>query len=252
MFQSSPGTQAGCYPLPTWQTYRALRFNPHPAHRPGATELFRYLDETDGVSILTRHTGRVLRAFTPSHIFHLPCFNPHPAHRPGATISLSVDNGANWFQSSPGTQAGCYTQDIEDMPELASFNPHPAHRPGATWNWRESGPIAVEFQSSPGTQAGCYCFLRDFGCLVREVSILTRHTGRVLQFVRCLHEFLDVVSILTRHTGRVLHFTLKKKEAISVFQSSPGTQAGCYKTAYRTGADNLKFQSSPGTQAGCY
>jgi hypothetical protein len=37
-----------------------------------------------------------------------------------------------------------------------------------------------------------------------------------------------------------------------VFQSSPGTQAGCYPQFDLDDVDMLEFQSSPGTQAGCY
>jgi hypothetical protein len=59
-------------------------FNPHPAHRPGAT-------------------GSHQRRW-----WYRVCFNPHPAHRPGATCIHQPCPHLAGFQSSPGTQAGCY------------------------------------------------------------------------------------------------------------------------------------------------
>jgi hypothetical protein len=203
LFQSSPGTQAGCYFVPLSRKLYPFSFNPHPAHRPGAT-------------------GHILR-----HSYERACFNPHPAHRPGATSISPINNTHNAFQSSPGTQAGCYisssgqswfagqfqsspgTQagcydvlsddtlrdyEFQSSPGTQAgcykltvlctssppcFNPHPAHRPGATQQ-RPISPVNPSvFQSSPGTQAGCYAS----GILCTQsisVSILTRHTGRVL------------------------------------------------------------------------
>ena len=108
-FQSSPGTQAGCYGVADSLPSRARCFNPHPAHRPGAT-------------------GKTI-----SIVEYLNRFNPHPAHRPGATLCrphflMSISE----FQSSPGTQAGCYPHLSNLLLPVLSFNPHPAHRPGAT------------------------------------------------------------------------------------------------------------------------
>ena len=177
-------------------------FNPHPAHRPGATFNGYPLLLLCGVSILTRHTGRVLRysplrvpwltRFNP-HPAHRPgatrvhrvpiasvtCFNPHPAHRPGATLIYAVYRSRDRFQSSPGTQAGCYWDICNSISEVESFNPHPAHRPGATFR---------------------VCIV----VFIVKVSILTRHTGRVLLSSPLHHLQRFRVSILTRHTGRVL------------------------------------------------
>ena len=63
----------------------SIRFNPHPARRPGATP---------------GGSQRRVQA--------LGSFNPHPARRPGATPppTVLVDQ-ADLFQSSPGQKAGC-------------------------------------------------------------------------------------------------------------------------------------------------
>ena len=253
VFQSSPGTQAGCYQWPESSRVEQRRFNPHPAHRPGAT----YRQDT---------APETLPGFNP-HPAHRPgatgfswmdgslfgSFNPHPAHRPGAThnrkceqrgyvvsiltrhtgrvlpepkralfrasavsiltrhtgrvllltglsrihstqvsiltrhtgrvLPITAVEGITLttFQSSPGTQAGCYPGVFSNIQYPCSFNPHPAHRPGAT---------GFAYPSNNGF----------------------------------------FVSILTRHTGRVLRWDVGNTAMDAVFQSSPGTQAGCYVT----------------------
>ena len=85
-FQSSPGLRAGCYP-----------FNPVTRVAPAL------------VSILTRPSGRVLRACRHYAAGPEIRFNPHPAFGPGATAPIVANTNI-----------------------LPSFNPHPARRPGAT------------------------------------------------------------------------------------------------------------------------
>mgnify|MGYP007069374649 CR=1 FL=1 len=59
-FQSSPSSQAGCYQYGMGGTLDGYSFNPHPAHRLGATALEGKKSEVPTVSILTQLTGWVL------------------------------------------------------------------------------------------------------------------------------------------------------------------------------------------------
>jgi hypothetical protein len=109
------------------------------------------------------------------------------------------------FQSSPGTQAGCYNANVSFLQNRESFNPHPAHRPGATV-LESAVPFNTlnSFNPHPAHRPGATGFLA-YSCWQKWVSILTRHTGRVLP---------------ASPEGRCYH--------AERFQSSPGTQAGCY------------------------
>jgi len=84
------------------------------------------------------------------------------------------------------------------------FNPHPARRPSATW----------------------------------------RRAGR--------HRPQRDVSILTRPEGRVLQSTPGYPDLTMVFQSSPGPKAECYSGACCGYSRISAFQSSPGPKAECY
>src|SRR5436309_3220454 len=112
MFQSPPGTMAGCYvvahvsnklqhsvSIPTRHDGRVLQehhlqmcllqrsFQSPPGTMAGCYELTGPLSGKDlGVSIPTRHDGRVLRCVSPP----------------------SVCARSPTFQSPPGTMAGCY------------------------------------------------------------------------------------------------------------------------------------------------
>ncbi len=189
MFQSSPGSVAGC---------DALRGS---GTRPARA----------GVSILTRLGGRVRPhngtdsrqieyAFQsspgsvagcdtpspPSAPARTSCFNPHPARWPGATLGRSGNQpGRRRFQSSPGSVAGC------DEYLRA---------------WRER---QRRFQSSPGSVAGCDAILLGLFAGAREmVSILTRLGGRVRLGPGTPDRRPVRVSILTRLGGRVRPISL--------------------------------------------
>ena len=134
----------------------------------------------------------------------------------------------------------------------------------------------LTFQSSPGTLAGCDLRVRCPLALEHDVSILTRHAGRVRHEDMMDPVLAKLVSILTRHAGRVRRCTntAAVRPAIS-FQSSPGTLAGCdrlpqlssylhFRVSILTRhagrvrhargtptAPPTLFQSSPGTLAGC-
>jgi hypothetical protein len=177
-FQSSPGTQAGCYAPQGLQHSKKVK-----------------------VSILTRHTGRVLRA---------------PSSQNHAKSRVSI------LTRHTGRVLRC-TLDDTTCPS--------------------------EFQSSPGTQAGCYTSNRLF-CVCTPVSILTRHTGRVLLRVSLANRPRSRVSILTRHTGRVLHYDWALYAAYQEFQSSPGTQAGCYQGAYGKCKKIICFNPHPAHRPG--
>ena len=78
-------------------------FNPHPAVRPDATLRRQVFALPEGVSILTRRLGRMLRLSAPrARCTRCSRFNPHPAVRPDATgVTLPLASFV-LFQSSPG------------------------------------------------------------------------------------------------------------------------------------------------------
>ena len=258
VFQSSPGPKAGCYNLPGGRGKRipgvsiltrpegrvlpeqapgtippCLRFNPHPARRPGATPFVPpvippatpfqsspgpkagcYEEVGDvpcyfaRVSILTRPEGRVLRDLADPARRLPQCFNPHPARRPGATrhrmrrlrglLQVSILTRPEGRVLPPLRAASRSKREC--------FNPHPARRPGATYP--ADMPCRVipgEFQSSPGPKAGCYTLFAGYD------------------------------------------------PGLFMFQSSPGPKAGCYVKGYAKALRaRCLFQSSPGPKAGCY
>ena len=182
-----------------------IRFNPHPARRPGATAAKR------------RASGLCQNWFqsSPGQKAGCNCCRP-PMYR-------SVPSE---FQSSPGQKAGCnWTAgtdadgyDVvsilirpEGRVQLDSrdrrrrvrrgFNPHPARRPGATVRVFWMPVASPRFQSSPGQKAGC----NDH----QAVGV----------------DRVGVVSILTRPEGRVqLLRRMRSDSSRAMFQSSPGCQ----------------------------
>ena len=108
------------------------------------------------------------------------------------------------------------------------FNPHPPFVAGAMGGLPpERGPLQ-SFNPHPPFVAGAILSridLRDRLC----VSILTRHSWRVLFPESFVPLGPQKVSILTRHSWRVLFFTAGYLPApFQMFQSSPAIRGGCY------------------------
>jgi hypothetical protein len=107
-FNPHPARRPGATELHDTRARTSTSFNPHPARRPDATEL---------------HDTRARTSTS---------FNPHPARRPGATqklvclVALGIE-----FQSSPGSKAGCNGYGLPPR------------------------GLGAPFQSSPGSKAGC-------------------------------------------------------------------------------------------------
>ena len=209
---------------------RRLRFNPHPATRPGATAC------TDGTtapipefqSSPGHATGRDLTALapeTPDFKFQSSpghatgrdtsrprwwCtpprgFNPHPATRPGATRlgCLGFDR-LELFQSSPGHATGRDGRwPAPRYPRAPRFNPHPATRPGAT---SEVRPCVV---------------------LSLLVSILTRPRDRARRYnVLTETEDLTFQSSPGHATGRDCHCCQLIVSDLGRFNPHPATRPG--------------------------
>jgi hypothetical protein len=155
-FQSSPGTQAGCYVVTLRPLRNRISFNPHPAHRPGATLYTRYSCPLHLVSILTRHTGRVL----------LVAFTIGPNPRLVSILTRHTGRVLRVFTAIKTAPTG--------------FNPHPAHRPGATHSQPPAQPQKMVSILTRHT-GRVLRFISVLAVVAAEVSILTRHTGRVLQ-----------------------------------------------------------------------
>ena len=234
VFQSSPARKGGCYPdeLPqrcilagsfnphpperagatTCRRFappiRRTCFNPHPPERAGATRPAPSCQSRNGVSILTRPKGRVLRRTGMGRWW---------SHR---RVSILTRPKGRVLRHRTGWEPR----------SLRSFNPHPPERAGATFRegyrndstdydvsilTRPKGRVLrayvatdrithSEFQSSPARKGGCYCALGPDGTRRRPVSILTRPKGRVLPPKRIGGNHDHRVSILTRPKGRVL------------------------------------------------
>ena len=153
-------------------------------------------------------------------------FNPHPAWRPGATSTVNTRTHTTH-----------------------SFNPHPAWRPGATPKPKQR-VIATRFQSSPGLEAGCDV---ETATLEPPEKRFNPHpawrpgaTGATIST-----DAEGGVSILTRLGGRVRPRPPLPFVSSSLFQSSPGLEAGCDDQKVADLAGNGRFQSSPGLEAGC-
>src|SRR2546421_427594 len=108
IFQSLSRSQAGCYIRRGRSVSSHTGFNPHPALRPDVTRPLPLVHSVPKVSILIRLSGRML----PKRATRIP--------------TLRV------FQSSSGSQAGCYTSRSVSSRLMMSFNPHPALRPDVT------------------------------------------------------------------------------------------------------------------------
>ena len=131
LFQSSPSTAAGCCLWPHHRSGPHPTFNPHPAQRLGAAEVGVPSQCLNHVSILTQHSGWVLRLLHPAAAQRMG-FNPHPAQRLGAASGADqIPAKPELFQSSPSTAAGCCGRCRCGAAGGRSFNPHPAQRLGA-------------------------------------------------------------------------------------------------------------------------
>ena len=132
------------------------------------------------------------------------CFNPHPAHRPGATGRYRYRWLSEWFQSSPGTQAGCYGT-LKEYKAWIFYVSILTRHTGRVLRWtKEKMCRTVRFQSSPGTQAGCYYICAMMIHSFRGFNPHPAHRPGATEN-RQPGEQTGAVSILTRHTGRVLH-----------------------------------------------
>ena len=156
-FQSSPATNGGCYETHPASPLGRRGFNPHPPRMAGAMKTAR---------CFFRRSGG---------------FNPHPPRMAGA-ISLEgksdeyrrggsiltrhewrvlleigdIGQANQWFQSSPATNGGCYSCILR------------------------RASLGTKFQSSPAIRGGCYGIYHLRGAQHTLVSILTRHSWRVL------------------------------------------------------------------------
>ncbi len=110
VFQSSPGSEAGCNDPDADPDGDGIPFQSSPGSEAGC------------------NTRRVLSC--------RPCngSNPHPARKPGATQPRSFRFAPTFstFQSSPGSEAGCNATTRIRTTTASRSNPHPARKPGAT------------------------------------------------------------------------------------------------------------------------
>jgi len=182
-----------------------MRFNPHPARRPGAAHPRSSAKARAAVSTLTRPEGRVLRSRARLHHLHPHVSTltrpegrvlrvvAHPFQLLGGVSTLTRPEGRvllplmaadappSAFQPSPGPKAGCcscHDQRIVGVPAVSTLT-----RP-------EGRVLRARRRRGPGD---------------RHVSTLTRPEGRVLPLPASRHALDGRVSTLTRPEGRVLH-----------------------------------------------
>ncbi len=134
MFQSSPGSEAGCN-LPRVPVVRLLV----------------------GVPILTRLGSRVQPFPGNARVGNIE-FQSSPGSEAGCNFvssTIKYEPGVT-FQSSPGSEAGCNCLTLNGTTRsVACSNPHPARKPGATSIVPVIQSRMLMFQSSPGSEAGC-------------------------------------------------------------------------------------------------
>ena len=204
MFQSSPGLEAGCDIFLTAFKGGHMRFNPHPAWRPGATSRPRTRPGRMRVSILTRLGGRVRRFNFDFVCAGLPV---SILTRLGGRVRRGVPDLCMMyptrFQSSPGLEAGCDEKIEEELRNLEDVSI--LTRLGG--RVRRDMPLFEEgvkrFQSSPGLEAGCDRPPQRAGC---PTSRFNPHPAW--------------------RPGATMGWGLRVGAHIG-FQSSPGLEAGC-------------------------
>ena len=242
-FQSSPGQKAGCNRPGVYTDACHLRFNPHPARRPGATDCVQGRLGLGGRGV-NQAVRRVLFQSSPgqkagcnSSVIIMPppppCFNPHPARRPGAT-GTKGSRGVVMTQVSILTRPEGRVQHGM-MPPLrtpfSSFNPHPARRPGAT--------------------------LRILRCRLQRSCCFNPHPARRPGATRCQPRVRrNGLAGFNPHPARRPGATIVAPCIICSWQfcfnphpaRRPGATDGNRRASVRR---HNGFQSSPGQKAGC-
>ena len=229
-FQSSPDLTTGCNNAGVRDACPALRFNPHPISRPGAT----YPESM------------------PAEVRF--CFNPHPISRPGATPASKAVR-LNLLIVSILTRSHDRVQraGAPSVPTPCMFQSSPDLTTGCNGAGAPSVPTPCMFQSSPDLTTGCNaCFGEGGVCLsngfnphpISRPGATWRHG---LQF-----EKAENVSILTRSHDRVQREIAADWHGGQWFQSSPDLTTGCnYLVSMITGYIRKEFQSSPDLTTGC-
>ena len=135
-----------------------MRFNPHPARRPGAT------------------TQTFTRLRTPM------AFQSSPGPKAGCYVPSDACYSFHCmeFQSSPGPKAGCYGWRRRACRWMMRFQSSPGPKAGCYSFTGIKELLDDVFQSSPGPKAGCYAAISGGRVVYGLVSILTRPEGRVL------------------------------------------------------------------------
>ena len=215
---------------------RRTRFNPHPARRPGAARPGPPLTapRMNGVSILTRPGGRVLRVLLilEDRVARLVSILTRPGGRvlplgrpavkPGIRVSILTRPGGRVLPETrlllghleqvsiltrPGGRVLHTSPPRPAAPRNHRFNPHPARRPGAARHLHvHDSNVSRSFNPHPARRPGAAssAWKVEIG-EITKVSILTRPGGRVLPAdCRRTGAQSRVVSILTRPGGRVL------------------------------------------------
>ncbi len=281
-FQSSPGPKTGCNAGGfVSRPYSLIRFNPHPARRPGATPnseqqstnqnhvsiltrpedrvqprqaLFRFVG-TDLVSILTRPEDRVQRAVLLPTGGIPRCFNPHPARRPGAT-SIEIHRSDLVMVSiltRPEDRVQLRKREFV-VRSLYCFNPHPARRPGATTLFFLMKTALARFNPHPARRPGATRppALPTFLFFEKFQSSPGPKTG----CNECMASTCSRISTrFNPHPARRPGATLGTTETLSLslrgFNPHPARRPGATARRLRSSASNSLFQSSPGPKTGC-
>ena len=157
LFQSAPGTMAGCNRCRFIFNKSKQCFNPHPALWPGVTNTKEIANS--GLRMFQSAPGtmagcNLLILITASD--YILCFNPHPALWPGVTCRSAK----------------------RSLYFALRFNPHPTLWPGVTGRRGRRRRGASGFNPHPALWPGVTTYRYTNSGIVR-VSIRTRHYGRV-------------------------------------------------------------------------
>ncbi len=160
-------------------------------------------------------------------------------------LGYSRTRGVFVFQSSPGSVAGCDRSAVRwRSTGSGSFNPHPARWPGATAELPEYLASDALFQSSPGSVAGCDRTAKPPP--PQSPSCFNPHPARWPGATLVGGGPVQAVAGFNPHPARWPGATKAAPSAsvISrVFQSSPGSVAGC--DANKLGATVFEIGFNP-------